>query len=315
MGMLLVRKTPFPQEELAAVRRAAAQMRFDVDLEPGIARTGVLKSLATGRGMEHELARSTIDYAAPTDDQPFFFNLQRMESWRLARQSLLNFQPALLVVDLLVGVSALALLCIALPLAFARTAFTRADLPFLTFFAAIGAGFMLIEISMLQRLIIFLGHPIYSLSVILFVLLLASGVGSRLSARIANNRIRTAGSGLLVLLTVVLAAAGLVTAALMAGLQSSETPVRIAVSACLLAAMGIFMGAAFPLGMRLALAGRPQLAPWLWAVNGAVSVVASVLAVVIAMASGISTSFWAGVGSYLVAAAVFVMIARSAKKD
>jgi len=307
MGILLVRKTPFPQDELAAVRRAAAQMRFDVDLEPGAARTPLLLALATGRGMEDELSRGAMNYAAPTDDQPFFFNLQRLASWKLARQNLLNWQPALLVVDLLVGVSVLALLCIALPLAFARTAFARADLPFLAFFAAIGAGFMLVEISMLQRLIIFLGHPIYSLSVILFTLLLASGAGSRLSARVANDRMRTAGAGLLALLTAVLAAAGLAGAPLMAAFQSFETPVRIAVSAGLLAAMGIFMGMAFPLGMRLAMAARPQLAPWLWAVNGAVSVVASVLAVAIAMAYGISTSFWVGVASYLVAAAAFVL--------
>ncbi|MGH8692520.1 MAG: hypothetical protein ACREUS_15970 [Burkholderiales bacterium] len=313
MGILLVRKTPFPQDELAAVRRAAAQMRFDVDLEPGAAKTRLLLALATGRGMEDELARGAINYAAPTDDQPFFFNLHRLASWKLARNGLLSWQPALLVADLLVGVSVLALLCIALPLAFARTAFARADLPFLCFFAAIGAGFMLIEISMLQRLIIFLGHPTYSLSVILFTLLLASGIGSRLSARVAGDRIRTAGIGVLALLTAILAAAGLSTAPLMAAFQSSETPVRIAVSAGLLAAMGIFMGTAFPLGMRLAMAVRPQLGPWLWAVNGAVSVVASVLAVVIAMASGISTSFWAGVASYLIAAAAFVLTARSGR--
>ena len=286
MGMLLVRKTPFPQNEIAALRRAAAEMRFEVELEPGAARSELMRSLATGQGMEQEISRGAINYAAPTDDRPFFFNLQRLGSWSLARQGLLNVQPALLVVDLLVGVSVLALLCIALPLAFARTAFVRADAPLLAFFAAIGAGFMLVEIAMLQRLIIFLGHPTYSLSVILFTLLLASGIGSRLSARVTDDRIHTAGVGLLALLTVVLAAAGLASAPLMAGFQSAETPARIAVSACLLAVMGIFMGAAFPLGMRLALGARPQLAPWLWAVNGATSVVASVLAVVIAMDPG-----------------------------
>jgi hypothetical protein len=60
------------------------------------------------------------------------------------------------------------------------------------------------------------------------------------------------------------------------------------------------------LGMRLAMAGRPQLGPWLWGVNGAVSVVASVLAVVIAMAAGISTSFWAGVAAYATALVAFL---------
>jgi hypothetical protein len=309
MGMLLVRKTPFPQEELAMVRRAAQQLRFDVDLEPGAARTNLLRVLATGQGTDPELS-GRVNYSAPTDDQPFFFNLHRLATWTLGRQHLLHQEPALLVVDLLMGVSLLALLCIALPFAFARTAFTRGDFPLLAFFTAIGAGFMLIEIAMLQRLIIFLGHPIYSLSVILFVLLLAGGIGARLSARVAAEDLRAKGIALLALLTVVVAAAGVMIAPLTAQFQSAETPLRIGVSAGLLAVMGIFMGAAFPLGMRLAAAVRAELTPWLWAVNGATSVVASVLAVVVAMAWGISTSFWAGVASYLLAAAAFALAAR-----
>jgi hypothetical protein len=309
MGMLLVRKTPFPSEELAMLRRAAEQLRFDVDLEPGAARTPLLRVLATGQGSDPELS-GRIDYSAPTDDQPFFFNLHRLATWTLGREHMLHQEPALLVVDLLMGVSLLALLCIALPFAFATTAFRRGDFPFLAFFAAIGAGFMLIEIAMLQRLIIFLGHPIYSLSVILFVLLLAGGIGARLSARVAAEDLRTKGVALLALLTAVVAVAGVVIAPLTAHFQSAETPLRIAVSAALLGVMGIFMGAAFPLGMRLASTLRAELTPWLWAVNGATSVVASVLAVVVAMAWGISTSFWAGVASYLLAAAAFALAAR-----
>src|SRR5439155_16416018 len=79
--------------------------------------------------------------------------------------------------------------------------------------------------------------------------------------------------------------------------SDGETPVRVAVSGALLAVMGVFMGMAFPMGMRLAMASRRELGPWLWGVNGAMSVLASVLAVVIAMALGISASFWTGVRS------------------
>ena len=86
--------------------------------------------------------------------------------------------------------------------------------------------------------------------------------------------------------------------------------VRIAASAALLAVMGAFMGMAFPLGMRLAMASRAELGPWLWGVNGATSVLASVLAVVIAMAAGISASFWTGVAAYVVAVASFALAAR-----
>jgi len=210
-----------------------------------------------------------------------------------------------LLIDLLIGVLVLTLLCIGLPLALAKIALARADTALLSFFAAIGLGFMLIEISMLQRLIIFLGHPIYSLTVILFVLLVAGGIGSRLSARVPDGRLRVAGIRRLALLVAVLATAGFAMAPLVADFRGSETPVRIAVSGGLMASMGIFMGMAFPLGMRLAIASRPQLAPWLWGVNGATSVVASVLAVVIAMAFGISASFWSGVICYLAAIAAF----------
>jgi hypothetical protein len=70
--------------------------------------------------------------------------------------------------------------------------------------------------------------------------------------------------------------------------------------------MGVFMGMAFPLGMRAA-AWRPELTPWLWGLNGATSVLASVLAVVIAIASGISTSYWSGVAAYVGALLAFVV--------
>ena len=214
------------------------------------------------------------------------------------------------LLNLLLLVAGLTLICIVLPLALARTAVKRSDTALLCFFASIGLGFMLVEISMLQRLIVFLGHPIYSLSVILFTLLLASGIGSRLSARVESDRLRPAGAAFLALLTALVAAAGVATAPLMAAFQAAETPVRIALSVGLLAAMGLFMGMAFPLGMRLAMVGRPQLAPWLWAVNGAVSVVASVLAVVIAMAYGISTSFWTGVAAYAIALVAFLVASQ-----
>ncbi|HSU64785.1 MAG TPA: hypothetical protein VLJ12_13070 [Burkholderiales bacterium] len=308
MGLLLVRKTPFPEAELAQIRELAARMRFEVELEPGRGKTALLLALATGRGMEDELAAGMTNYDAPTDDQPFFFNMLRLRSWAFmheASQGWLGTQSVTLLIDLLVGVLVLTLLCIGVPLVLAKIALARADTALLAFFAAIGLGFMLIEISMLQRLIIFLGHPIYSLSVILFVLLVAGGIGSRLSARVPDDRLRVAGIRRLALLVAILAVAGLAMVPLVADFRGSETPVRIAVSGGLMASMGLFMGMAFPLGMRLAMASRPQLAPWLWGVNGATSVVASVLAVVIAMAFGISASFWSGVICYLAAIAAF----------
>ena len=178
--------------------------------------------------------------------------------------------------------------------------------PLVTFFAAIGLGFMLVETSQMQRLIVVLGHPTYGLTVVLFSLLLSSGIGSALTSRIAPDAVGPAGvvrlAGLLGLLVVF----GVITPMLTHRIEGAATPVRIAVSAALLAVPGLFMGMAFPLGLGLA-RNRPALTPWLWGVNGATSVCASVLAVAIALSTTISTAFWAGCLCYLVALGAFVL--------
>jgi len=316
MGVLLVRKTPFGEAELVQIRRLAKQMNFEVELQPGTAHTPLLLALATGRGMEEELSSGRINYDAPTDDQPFFFHMARPSAWLLMRggESSPVSGAAVVLTAVLLTVAALTLACIVLPLVFSPVKLQRSDTALLGFFAAIGTGFMLIEVSMLQRLIVFLGHPIYSLSVILFVLLLTGGLGSYLSTRIADDHLRDSGTRGLGILTALLVLAGFVTVPLVTIFADAETSVRIAVSAVLLGVMGVFMGIAFPLGMRLAVALRRELAPWLWGVNGATSVLASVLAVVIAMAVGISASFWAGVASYVVALASFAIAAGQLRK-
>ena len=312
MGLLLVRKTPFGTKELGQIRSLAIQLCFEIELEPEMTKTGLFSSLAAGRGLEDFPAARVINYDAPTDDQPFFFHMIRPPAWLLMRgaETSSASDAAVLLMKLLLTVGALTLTCILLPLLLARIKLTRGDAALLAFFGAIGTGFMLIEVSMLQRLIVFLGHPVYSLSVILFVLLLAGGLGSYLSTRFSDHRLRAAGVQVLLVLAAVLAAAGLVTVPLTTFFGDAETPVRIAVSGALLAAMGVFMGMAFPMGMRLAMASHRELGPWLWGINGAMSVFASVLAVAIAMALGISASFWAGVASYVIALGSFAMAAR-----
>ena len=178
--------------------------------------------------------------------------------------------------------------------------------PLVTFFAAIGLGFMLVETSQMQRLIIVLGHPTYGLTVVLFSLLLSSGVGSALTSRIAPDAVGAAGivrlAGLLGLLVVF----GVITPLLTHRIEGGgDTGADRASRPPLLAVPGLFMGMAFPLGLGLA-RNRPALTPWLWGVNGATSVCASVLAVAIALSTTISTAFWVGCVCYLVALGAFV---------
>jgi hypothetical protein len=179
------------------------------------------------------------------------------------------------------------------------------------FFASIGIGFMMVEISQMQRLIIFLGHPTYGLSVVLFALFVSSGLGSLLSRTLDPSRAPGDVMAYLGLLLGALLVFGTVTPQAIEALRSTTTVVRIVAAIVILFPLGVFMGAAFPLGMKLAATDFEPVTPWLWGVNGATSVCASVLAVVIAMSTGISAAFWTGVGCYAVAVAAFGRGCRS----
>lgn len=305
IGTLLVSRDPLSSADLDTLEGVAARMNFDVVQSPRRSADDTFASLADGGRVAAAIADYPLNISAPTDDRPFFFHMLRLrdvfDTARWRDQGIVQFNmTAVGVLGILFAtVVVLTAACIILPLLLARP---RADLtgagPHLLFFAAIGFGFMLVEISQVQRLAIFLGHPVYSLSVVLFSLLLASGIGSLSTARMdwrSSTRPAVLRLGVLI---VVLLAFGALTPIVVRQFEASSTPVRILVSVGTLLPLGFFMGMAFPIGMGRALAQAPALAPWLWAVNGAASVCASVLAVVIALGAGISASFWAGAACY-----------------
>ena len=173
---------------------------------------------------------------------------------------------------------------------------------------------MLIETSQMQRLIIALGHPTYGLSVVLFSLLLSSGVGSYLtSGALASEE--SSGRRRMIALVIVLAVFGIITPTVASWSQPLTTPLRILAAVLLLCPAGLMMGMAFPLGMRMASARAADLTPWLWGLNGAASVLASVLGVCIALTWSISTAFWVGWLCYVVALGAFVAAARVSRRE
>ncbi len=311
MALVLVGRRPLSQETVATIERTAARLGFTVLLAPGFSADETLTTLATGDGLEAFERRAPLNYAPPTDDSPFFFNMLRPRDWLRrgpAVAAQVNLQAVSVLVNLLIIVTVLTILCIALPLLVQE----RVERPLgagalLVFFAAIGVGFMLVEVSAMQRLIIFLGHPVYGLTVILLSLFLGGGCGAFVSSLIADRELPRLGRVAMGTLPMTLFLSGGATSWIVRALAASSTSLRVTASAAVLVVMGVFMGMAFPLGMRAAGRRLPQLAPWFWAVNGAASVLASVVAVVIAMASGISTSYWSGVGAYMVSFAAFVV--------
>jgi hypothetical protein len=217
---------------------------------------------------------------------------------------------------MLVVITGLTALCIVLPLRVADKKLTlRSAWPHVLYFAAIGLGFMLIEVSQMQRLIIFLGHPTYALSVVLFTLLLSSGLGSYTTHGTRKDSLRRVGAVRLGVLVVVLCAFGIFTQRALGAFQDAVTPTRILVGVAILMPLGFLMGMAFPWGMKLASESESNLTPWLWGINGATSVCASVLAVAISLYAGISAAFWTGMACYAVAWMAFLWSSRGTNEE
>lgn len=315
VGTLLVSRKPFTPDELRRADDVSARFGFDVPLSATVAIDATFQRLVTEPDVNAVARAHPLDISAPTDESPFFFNMLRLRDvfrWRLAEhgKATHNLKAVLVLAALLATVLILTTLCILLPL-YIRTGMgdLAGQRPLLVFFGSIGLGFMLIETSLMQRLIIALGHPTYGLSVVLFSLLLSSGLGSYASGALA----RTEQSRPRVLLVLIgtLAVLGLVTGAIVRATDDAATPVRIAGAIAVLFPAGFFMGMAFPIGMSVAARRAPALMPWLWGINGATSVLASVLAVCIALTWSIPTAFWAGVACYGVA---FVSYQRAARE-
>jgi spermidine synthase len=296
---VLVSRSPFSVAEVARARAEAKMHGFTPLLTPDAALDETSAVIASGKADAAFYARLPLDVTPPSDDRPFFFYMTPF-SKSFGEMKISTFEVESTMALRILGMLLIGTLLITL--AFVVTPLQRASktlspgkfLPDLLYFAGIGLGFMLIEISQMQRLIVFLGHPIYGLSVVLFTLLLFGGLGSMtigVSFAPRNLWLRPAS------LCLVLASIGLVTPECAHRFADSGTTARILISVALLAPAGFMMGMMFPIGMRISAQNR-DLQPWFWGINGAVSVFASILGMVISLEYGISSAYWTGVGAY-----------------
>jgi hypothetical protein len=311
IGTLLLSPSPISPADVAKLTDQAKQLQFEVVVSPTFAADDTFAKLASGRDLDAFTRSYPINIAAPTDNSPFFFNMLRLRDMIRPQMTALgksthNMEAVFVLGTLLITVIVLTLLCIFVPLKLTTDAGAlRGAGPLLVFFSAIGMGFMLIETSQMQRLIVVLGHPTYGLTVVLFALLLSGGLGSWLTNRVPADRAGDAGRTRLLALLVLLIIFGWLTPAVADSLQRANTFVRVSASALMLGVPGLFMGMAFPLGMKLASQRFGHLTPWFWGTNGATSVCASVLAVAIALSWSISAAFWTGCAAYAIGLIAF----------
>ena len=317
---LLVKRGSFTAQELELIRGFAAERAFDLIYAPGIHpedtnRFNILaesvyyqafSSLLETQPRQAFYSSYPYDIAPPTDDHPFFGHYFK---WSQAPQVLAElgktWQPFggagyFVLLALLALAVLLAAILILLPLAIARfiPGREKSDLDLtpgaavapLVYFAAIGLAFLLAEIPLIQRFILYLGQPSYAMTTVLFSLLLFSGLGSHFSPRIPARL----ALGLLVILLILISPLLATAFEATLGLPLSY---RLVIGTVLLAPLGFLMGIPFPAGLRWLSSGFTAatssktsipIIPWVWGVNGAASVIAAVAAALLALTWGYS---------------------------
>jgi predicted membrane-bound spermidine synthase len=307
LATLLLGRAPFTDEEVRALEGVCAERDFRVLFSPLTPHEGDVATLATTADPEAFYRDYPFDIRPVTDDNPFFFYspskaglLSSLGDGTGLRE---EFAP-LVLVALTAIVLLLVLLFIALPLLILRRQALAQNrggkLLLLAYFICLGLGFIVVEIGMLQKLVVFLGHPSHALIVVLFSLLLASGCGSWLSGRLAEDNLVRRFVVVGLCLVGIVALYALVLGWLVDLLIPASLPWRIAVSVLLVVLPGVLMGMMVPLGVRFARqCGWADLIPWGWGMNGACSVLGSVLAMIIAIGWGLQATLACGALVYL----------------
>lgn len=304
---VITRPDAFTDAQWQAARARLAAQGFKVMLGPGVAFDNITSTLLSGKADEAFFASLPENIVASTDDSPFFFFTQRLSTFITEPSRVVVNNNVAISMVLLMIVVALAACAYYIVVPFVQLA-RRMPLSTLTppvlYFSAIGLGFMLIEISQMQRLMVFLGHPVYGLSVVLFTILIFGGIGS------ATVGAQTPGRGAMIARTaallVMLAVAGYLTPLVTTWTRSEATDIRIFISIALLAPPAFCMGMMFPLGLSI-WRQRPELLPFLWSANGITSMLASVLGVALSIQFGIAATYGLGVALYAVCIAMLAV--------
>jgi hypothetical protein len=311
LATLVVSNEPYSARAVATLEGTAAQLGFSIIISPGSSSVPlVLRHILDAHTEQaiDELRRTYhLDLSAPTDARPFFFNQLRLtdpasmlEAMNAVTGVTKGNLVATMTLFLILALSAaLCLVAIIIP-ALPALRETTSRLAWLgsAYFLLIGLGFMFIEIGIIQRISIFLGHPVYGLAIGLFGIIVSTGVGSLLFERTyVTHNLKIVVWAALIAIYVALLPVWLPT--LVETFEGGALITRIFASLVAIAPSGILMGFGFPEGMSLVRTIDERPMPWFWAINGAAGVLAASAAILVSMEFSINASLWWGAFCYL----------------
>jgi spermidine synthase len=319
---VLAKKSAFTaQEESAVAEHLLDYPSLQILYAPSTAERNPFADLIASNDPHGFAGEYAYNVSPVSDNAPFFFfTLKANQIFRnLGLRHGIDWKVNLgvLVLLLVLVISTVAvLLFLILPLLLKTGPGRPSPIPLL-YFVAVGLGYILVEIAFIQRFVLFLGHPTYALTVVIFLLMLSSGTGS-LFSRVWLPRVEMGWMPLMLVVAVLLADV-LFLPSRLAALVGLPFGYRLLVSAILLVPLGFVMGMPFPTGLRALSAygssksgernASENSVEWAWAMNAAASVLGSVLAMVIAIQFGLTSTLACGAAAYLLALALMPSLA------
>jgi hypothetical protein len=316
LDTVLVFRKPLPADQVARFRTIIQALPMKIVYMPGDPPSNQFGEML----LSPEPARFQMDYAfdvsPTTDNRPFFFyTTQPRDVWGLIRSYLysgwrhhamddkVNLALPILYGVLLVSLIATSLMVV-VPRLFLGNRWPREKgvLRFLLFFVAIGVGYILIEVALIQKFIVFLGQPTYALAVIIFSMLVFSGIGSYLSPRLVKAT-ATRLQFVLGAVAFLVALLAVMVPAVTATAMGLSLVLRASIAVGMIAPAAFFMGMPFPTGLKLLEHLHSPSLRWAWSLNAAASVLGSASAIFLAIYLGLRETMLIGGMMYLAALA------------
>ncbi|QED37591.1 hypothetical protein FK178_07560 [Antarcticibacterium arcticum] len=322
----LVKKSPFKESEVQAIRNFCDRLYFDPMLLPGITpeeRThynlledhslfNLTDSLVSGN-RERIYENYDFHLRPATDDKPYFSQFLRLKSLPHLQEIFGNQSAFFIELGyLIVGVTflqslLLAIVLIILPLFRLKQHLKNKGFTLL-YFSGLGMGFMFVEIVLIQRLVLYLGHPVYSVAAVVSGMLLLSGLGSWLSSGVTLS-IESIRKIVFLIVSILLIYAGILPWLLQAGMGFSMWA-KVPFALVLIGLPSFFMGMPFPMGLQFLSQRNEAGVPWAWGVNGCLSVVSASLATILAIEVGFSMLMLLASAAYLITLASSFLVRK-----
>jgi hypothetical protein len=313
LDTVMIFRKPLGDADIARVRSALSQTNLRALYIPGDPPSNEFGELLRSADPKTFWASYRYNVTPVDDDRPFFFYtvqprdvLDFLKQGGLAADYKIN--RALPLLFEVVGISILAIIVVlAFPplLLGERLPAGKGVRGFLLYFVCIGTGYILIQVALIQKFVLFLGHPTYALTVIIFSMLISSGLGSYCSRRLTGESSETGRlSAVLIGVAVTVTALAYLAAPVSEFGVGWPLPLKALVTVCLIAPAGFLMGIPFPTGLTRLEQSFPQAVRWAWALNAAASVLGSAAAICLAIYIGLRATVLMGAFLYLCALSV-----------